>query len=65
MITLLDTGMRVGIEGLRLKWSDVDFEESTIAVAQPKTAAGLRGLADDGIGKIRTPKMAGRHYGDF
>jgi integrase len=43
-ITLLDTGMRVGIEALRLKWSDIDFEESQIAVIQSKTAAGLRAL---------------------
>jgi integrase len=39
---LLDTGMRVGIEALKLKWSDVDFEEGTITVVQSKTAAGLR-----------------------
>ena len=44
VITLLDTGMRVGIEGLRLRWSDIDFEESTITVTQSKTAAGLRVL---------------------
>jgi integrase len=43
-ITLLDTGMRVGIEALRLKWSDIDFEESIITVVQSKTAAGLRAL---------------------
>jgi integrase len=42
--TLLDTGMRIGIEALRLKWADVDFEESTITVVQSKTAAGLRVL---------------------
>jgi integrase len=42
--TLLDTGMRVGIEALELKWSDVDFEESIITVAQSKTTAGLRTL---------------------
>jgi integrase len=42
--TLLDTGMRVGIEALKLKWVDVDFEESIITVAQSKTAAGLRTL---------------------
>ena len=41
---LLYTGMRVGIEALRLKWSDVDFDESIITVAQSKTAAGLRAL---------------------
>ena len=41
---LVDTGMRVGIEALRLKWSDIDFEESIITVAQSKTAAGLRAL---------------------
>jgi integrase len=34
--------MRVGIEGLRLKWADVDFEASEITVVQSKTAAGLR-----------------------
>jgi integrase len=44
VITLLDTGMRVGIEGLRLKWSDIDFEESIITIAQSKTAAGLRAV---------------------
>jgi len=44
VITLLDTGMRVGIEGLRLKWSDIDFEDSIITVAQSKTAAGLRAV---------------------
>ena len=42
--TLLDTGMRIGIEALRLKWADIDFEESTITVVQSKTAAGLRVL---------------------
>jgi len=42
--TLLETGMRVGIEALKLKWVDVDFEESTITVAQSKTPAGLRTL---------------------
>ena len=44
VITLLDTGMRVGIEALRLKWSDIDFGESIITVVQSKTAAGLRAL---------------------
>ena len=41
---LLYTGMRVGIEALRIKWTDVDFEEAVITVAQSKTAAGLRAL---------------------
>jgi integrase len=36
--------MRVGIEALKLKWSDVDFEESMITVAQSKTNSGLRTL---------------------
>lgn len=36
--------MRVGIEALRLKWADVDFEEAVISVTQSKTAAGLRAL---------------------
>ena len=42
--TLLDTGMRIGIEALRLKWADIDFEESTITVVQSKSAAGRRVL---------------------
>ena len=41
---LVDTGMRVGIEALKLKWIDVDFEESIITVAQSKTPSGLRTL---------------------
>jgi integrase len=41
---LLYTGMRVGIEGLRIKWTDIDFEEGLVTVAQSKTAAGLRTL---------------------
>jgi len=41
---LLYTGMRVGIEALRLKWPDIDFDESIITVVQSKTAAGLRPL---------------------
>src|SRR5690348_1539303 len=40
VVTLLDTGMRVGIEGLRLRWADIDFEEAIITVVQSKTAAG-------------------------
>jgi integrase len=44
VVVLLDTGMRVGIEALPLKWSDVDFEEAIITVVQSKTAAGLRAL---------------------
>ena len=46
---LLYTGMRVGIEALRLKWSDIDFDESIITVAQSKTAAGLRALPMTGF----------------
>jgi integrase len=41
---LLETGMRVGIEALKLKWADIDFEESLITVVQSKTTAGLRTL---------------------
>ena len=44
LIVLLYTGMRVGIEALRIKWTDVDFEEEVITVAQSKTAAGVRAL---------------------
>jgi integrase len=44
VVTLLYTGMRVGIEALGLKWTDIDFVESVITVAHSKTAAGLRNL---------------------
>src|ERR1022692_1075863 len=44
VIVLLYTGMRVGIEALRLKWADIDFEEAIITLSQSKTAAGLRAL---------------------
>ena len=42
IILLLETAMRVGIEALRLRWSEVDFEEGTITVVQSKTVAGRR-----------------------
>jgi integrase len=42
VVTLLETGTRVGIEALRLKWSDIDFVESTVTIVQSKTAAGRR-----------------------
>jgi integrase len=44
VMTLLDTGMRVGIEALRLKWADIDFEDAIITITQSKTTAGLRAL---------------------
>jgi integrase len=42
VLTLLETGMRIGIEALPLKWADVDFLESTITVVHSKTASGRR-----------------------
>ena len=44
IMVLVDTGMRVGIEALKLKWIDFDFEESIITVTQSKTTSGLRTL---------------------
>lgn len=44
VIMLLDTGMRVGIEALRLKWADIDFEAAIITITQSKTSAGLRAV---------------------
>jgi integrase len=58
---LLYTGMRVGIEALRLKWSDVDFDESIITVAQSKTAAGLRALPMTAFVASELQKMARQH----
>jgi len=42
--TLLYTGMRVGIEALRMKWSDIDFGESLITVSQSKTLSSQRNI---------------------
>lgn len=42
VLLLLETGLRVGIEGLTLKRKDVDFVEGTITVVRSKTAAGQR-----------------------
>jgi integrase len=44
VVILVETGLRVGCEALPLKWSDIDFEESTINVVKSKTAAGIRTL---------------------
>jgi integrase len=44
VITLLETGMRVGIEALRVKWADINFDAATITITQSKTAAGLRAV---------------------
>jgi integrase len=56
IVTLVETGMRVGIEALKLKWSDVDFDESIITVVQSKTAAGLRILPMTGFVKCELEK---------
>lgn len=43
LLTLLvETGLRVGIEALPIKWSDIDLQEATIRVTRSKTAAGKR-----------------------
>jgi integrase len=42
VVTLLETGMRVGIEALRLKWENVDFVDSTVTIVLSKTLAGRR-----------------------
>jgi integrase len=39
----------VGIEGLPLKWADIDFVDSTITIVQSKTAAGRRVLPLTGL----------------
>jgi len=39
---LIDSGLRVGVEALPLRWTDIDFSECTIRVARSKTAAGRR-----------------------
>ncbi len=56
VVTLLDTGMRVGIEALRLKWAHVDFVESEITVVQSKTTAGLRVLPMTALVKAELQK---------
>jgi integrase len=41
-VLLTETGLRVGKEGLPLKWEDVDFLNDQIHVRRSKTAAGIR-----------------------
>ena len=42
IVLLTETGLRVGKEALALKWSDVDFERSTVTVRESKSLAGRR-----------------------
>ena len=42
VILIVETGLRVGIEALSLRWEDVNFEEGTITVHHSKTVAGQR-----------------------
>jgi integrase len=42
VVTLLETGTRVGIEALQFKWSDIDFVDSTVTIVQSKATAGRR-----------------------
>ena len=39
---LIDTGLRVNCEALKLTWKDVDFEKAQIVVRESKTMAGRR-----------------------
>jgi integrase len=41
-ILLVETGLRVGIEALHLKWDDLDLDVRTVTVRNSKTVYGLR-----------------------
>jgi integrase len=41
---LVETGLRVNKEALRLRWSDVDWKENALTVRASKTAAGKRSI---------------------
>jgi integrase len=41
---LVDTGLRVNCEAMKLTWKDVDFEKSQIVVRESKTMAGRRAV---------------------
>lgn len=41
---LVETGLRVYSEALRLRWTDIDFENHLLHVRQSKTAAGIRSI---------------------
>ena len=56
VVSLLETGMRVGIEALRLKWESIDFAESTVTIAHSKTVAGRRVLPLTGLCKAELLK---------
>jgi integrase len=39
---LVDTGLRINCEAMKLTWKDVDFEKSQLVVRESKTLAGRR-----------------------
>jgi integrase len=41
---LVETGLRVNKEALRLKWSDIDWTENALTVRSSKTTAGRRSI---------------------
>ncbi len=65
IMVLVDTGMRVGIEALKLKWIDVDFEESMVTVYPIQNDCWLPPFADDAACEICTLKVASCHKRDF
>jgi integrase len=42
IILLTETGLRVGKEALRLKWTDFDFQNSQVTISSSKSLAGRR-----------------------
>ena len=42
IVLLVETGVRVGREGLQLRWDDVDLANRAIRVQESKTLAGRR-----------------------
>jgi integrase len=44
VVLVLETGLRLQSEALRLRWDDIDFEGSTLYVRRSKTHRGIRDL---------------------
>jgi integrase len=65
---ITETGLRVGKEALRLKWTDVDIQNSQIAVRESKTLAGRRVVPLSELCRnelLRWRQLAGPRYSQF
>jgi integrase len=68
VVLLTETGLRVGKEGLQLKWTDIDFKNSAVHVRQSKTPAGRRVVPLSELCKaelLRWKELCGPEFSEF